>query len=200
MLREVASWQQWIHPWFPAHGYHSYYPLGIMTKNIVMAEQFLGNALPADLKRTLDAALLQQSIMPIYEEYLVEDRLQFDVSNWIGHTVGGALLAALQSDNPDIAGYALALYAKERRHIESAYTADGSYGEGISYHRFDFETTALVAAAAKEQLGVSFDIQLARPQRYFRYATYGKNSLEDFGDSPRRHRSFECFRLHGSSE
>lgn len=183
MLREVASWQQWIHPWFPAHGYHSYYPLGIMTKNIVMAEQFLGNALPADLKRTLDDALLQQSIKPVYEEYVAEDRLQFDISNWIGHTVGGALLAALQSDNPDIAAYALALYAKERRHLESAYTADGSYGEGISYHRFDFETTALVAAAAKEQLGISFDSQLARPQRYFRYATYGKDSLEDFGDS-----------------
>ena len=183
MLREIASWQQWVHPWFPAHGYHSYYPLGIMTKNIVMAEQFLGNALPADLKHTLDEALLQQSIRPVYEEYVVEDRFQFDISNWVGHTVGGALLAALQSDNPDTAGYALALYAKERSHLESAYTADGSYGEGIAYHRYDFETTALVAAAAKEQLGISFDSQLARPQRYFRYATYGKDSLEDFGDS-----------------
>ncbi|WP_263418056.1 heparinase II/III-family protein [Terriglobus albidus] len=183
ILREIASWPQWVHPWFPAHGYLSYYPLGIMTKNIVMAEQFLGNALPADLKHTLDDALLQQSIKPVYQEYVVEDRLQFDTSNWIGHTVGGALLAALQSDDPDIAGYVLALYAKERRHLESAYTADDSYGEGISYHRFDFETTALVAAAAKEQLGKSFDSRLARPQRYLRYATYGKDSLEDFGDS-----------------
>ena len=38
LLQSIAGWRMWVHPWFPAHGYHSYYPVGIMTKYVVIAE------------------------------------------------------------------------------------------------------------------------------------------------------------------
>jgi hypothetical protein len=183
LLREIARWPLWVHPWFPAHGYHSYYPVGMTTKFIVMAEQFLGNDLAKADREQLDQSLLKRAVKPIYEEYVFEDRLQFNTSNWIGNTVGGALLAALASDDPDAAGYALGLYVKERDHVREAYTSDGSYGEGTSYQRFDLEMTTLAAAVAKRLLGQSLDQSLMPADRYLRYATYGSDGLLDYGDS-----------------
>lgn len=183
LLRTMASWPTWVHPWFPAHGYHSYYPVGLMTKYIVMAEEFLGTDLPPEERSTLERSLLALSVKPVYEEYVLEDRLQFNHSNWIGNTVGGALLAALISNDPAAAGYALGLFVKERDHVNAAYTRDGSYGEGITYHRFDLETTELAAAASKRLLGVSLDEPLLHGERYMRYAAYGPSELLDYGDS-----------------
>ena len=183
LLAEIARWPMWVHPWFPAHGYHSYYPVGIITKFVVMTEQFLGDDLSEADRKQIDHSLLDLSVKPIYEEYVLEDRLQFNTSNWIGNTVGGALLAALASEDPDAAGYALGLYVKERDHVRAAYTPDGSYGEGTSYQRFDLEMTTLVAAVAKRELGQSLDPYLMPAERYLRYATYGNDGLLDYGDS-----------------
>jgi hypothetical protein len=183
LLSTMAAWPVWVHPWFPAHGYHSYYPVGLMTKHIVMAEQFLGPDLSASDRATLGRSLLALAVQPAYEEYVHEDRLQFNQSNWIGNTVGGALLAALASNDPDAAGFALGLFIKERDHIATAYLPDGSYGEGITYHRFDFETTELVAAASKRLLGISLDKAFLNGERYMRYAAFSPTELLDYGDS-----------------
>ena len=183
LLRTIATWPEWVHPWFPAHGYHSYYPVGIMTKYVVLAMEFLGSDLPGTDRRSLNDRLMELAIKPIYEEYVQEDRLQFNTSNWIGNTAGGALLAALASDSPDAAGYALGLYTKERDHVRAAYTADGSYGEGVSYQRFDLEMTSLVAAASKQLLGQSIDSLMEDGERYLQYAAYSPNGILDFGDS-----------------
>jgi hypothetical protein len=183
LLRAVETWPQWVHPWFPAHGYHSYYPVGIMTKYLVLAEEFLGSDLPAVDRRVLNDRLMELSIKPAYQEYVQEDRLQFNTSNWIGNTAGGALLAALASDAPDSAGYALGLYVKERDHVQAAYTVEGSYGEGVTYHRFDLEMTSLVAAASKRLLGQSMDSLMANGERYMQYAAYSSDGVLDFGDS-----------------
>jgi hypothetical protein len=183
LLRAIATWPERVHPWFPAHGYHSYYPVGIMTKYVVLAEQFLGAELPADDRHRLDVRLMELSVKSVYEEYVLEDRLQFNTSNWIGNTVGGAILAALASDDPDAAGYALGLYVKERDHIHAVYTADGSYGEGVTYHRFDLEMTSLVAAVSKRLLGQSLDNSLAHGERYLQYAAFSSEGVLDFGDS-----------------
>ena len=183
LLRGMAAWPAWVHPWFPAHGYHSYYPVGLMTKYVVMAMEFLGTDLSASDRATLDRSLIALSVRPVYEEYILEDRLQFNYSNWIGNTVGGALLAALASDDRDAAGYALGLFIKERDHVFAAYTSDGSYGEGITYHRFDLETTELAAAAAKRLLAVSIDTPLLNGERHMRYAAISANALLEYGDS-----------------
>ncbi|WP_128915387.1 heparinase II/III domain-containing protein [Granulicella sibirica] len=183
LIAAIASWPLWVHPWFPAHGYHSYYPVGMMAKNLVVAEQFLGDVLPKEERKALDQALFKQAIQPVYEEYVHEDRLQFNTSNWIGNTVSGALLAALANPDPNAAGYALGLYVKERDHVRAAYTPDGSYGEGASYHRFDLEGSTFAAAAIKRILGTSIDASLLPADTYFRSATYGTAGLLDYGDS-----------------
>jgi len=185
LLKGMAAWPLWVHPWFPAHGYHSYYPVGLATRSVVMAMEFLGADLGEDDRKVLESALRTQAIAPVYEEYVLEDRLQFNTSNWIGNTAGAALLAGLESRDPDMAGYTLGLAMKQRDHVRAAYTPDGSYGEGVTYHRFDMETTAPAAAAMKRLLGVSVDEELLRSSdSYLRYSVYTNDgNVLDYGDS-----------------
>lgn len=183
ILRSMASWPRWVHPWFTAHGYRTYYPVGIVAANLALACEFLGDGLPSDERNGIERGFLEKAIVPAFDEYVINNRVAFHTSNWIGHAVGGALLAALVSKDRDAAGYALGLYMKQADHVAATYTSDGAYGEGVSYQRFDLETTALVAAAAKRHLGKSFDDSLVSSYRYILYASYGHGAGMDFGDS-----------------
>lgn len=183
ILRAMSSWPTWVHPWFPAHGYGSYYPVGIVAADLALAREYLGEMLPADEQETLDRALIDKAIVPAYNEFVRADRLPFNASNWIGNTAGGSLLAALTVKDPRIAGYALGLFEKDREHIQATYTPDGDYGEGTSYLCFDLEMTAMVADAARRRLGVNLDLYLLDSDRYLRTAIYGNASILDYGDT-----------------
>ena len=183
IVRSMSAWPTWIHPWFAAHGQHTYYPVGLATANLVAARIFLGSALSSDESIALDHALMQQSILPAYDEYVGGNRLPFSVSNWIGNTVGGALLASLSMADRNSAGYTLALMAKEEEHLRAAYMRDGDYGEGTSYLRFDLEMSSLVVSAVKRRLDADWLPLINGSDRYLRNATYGEHHLLDFGDT-----------------
>lgn len=183
IVRDMAAMPRWVHPWFEAHGQRTYYPVGITAANLAMSAELLGAALPDDERIALEEALLAKSIRPAFEEYVMDNRVAFHTSNWISHAAGGALIAALECRRADVAGYALGLYQKEADHIAATYTEDGSYGEGISYHRFDAETASLVAYCARRQLGQSVEPAVAQAHRYMRYALFGEGEFLDQGDS-----------------
>ena len=183
LLRSMSSWPTWVHPWFAAHGQRTYYPVGLAAANLAAAREFLGDELSADDAAQLDRALLTQAILPAWDEYVMGNRLPFSVSNWIGNTVGGSLLAALTVDNRDVAGYILGLLERDREHLHAAYTHDGDYGEGTSYLRFDLEMSSLVAASVMRRLHVDLEPDLRNASRYLRNALYGKRNIVDFGDT-----------------
>jgi len=183
ILRSMAEWPTWVHPWFRAHGYGTYYPVGRIAADLVLAREFLADRLPPDESAALDRALLEKCVRPAFTEYVLGDRLIFNTSNWISYTAGGALLAALASRDRDAAGYALGLYAKWRDHIQSTYFPEGSYGEGATYLKFDLEMASLIAAAAKRLLGQDLDGNLVPAYRGLLYASYGQEQVLDFGDA-----------------
>jgi len=183
ILRSMSNWPTWTHPWFLAHGQRTYYPVGLAAANLAAARAFLGDALSAEDAHALDRALMEKAIVPAYEEYVSGDRLPFSVSNWIGNTVGGSLLAALTVEDDDAAGYILGLLAKDEAHLRTAYTRDGDYGEGTSYLRFDLEMSSLVAYAVSRHLHVELEPVLRDADRYLRNAVYGSRTIVDFGDT-----------------
>ena len=105
ILLTMSGWPRWVHPWFTAHGYGTYYPVGIVASNLAVALDVLRPKLTASEIAAIERGLLEKSIEPAFREYVINDRIAFNTSNWIGHAVGGALLAALASRNPDVAGY-----------------------------------------------------------------------------------------------
>lgn len=157
-LLEIARWNAWAPPWFPAHGQHTYYPAGQLAAKTALAYDLLFDRLaPAD--RTLvRGALREYGIAATYREYVQDNRLLANTSNWLGHTVGGGLVAAAaiwdDGADDDLPLYVNGLLRKFEDHLAAGYLEDGSYGEGISYQEFDLETTGPALTAVERAFGI----------------------------------------------
>jgi len=161
-LLDVARWQRWEPPWFTAHGQHTYYPAGELAAEVAFGYDLLYEHLSDSERQLIRRALIEKSIIPTFKEYVADNRVMANTSNWIGHTVGGALIAsaAIAGDvregeaNGQFEMYLDGLLRKFEAHLAASYLPDGSYGEGISYQEFDLETTALALVALQRVFGV----------------------------------------------
>ncbi len=163
-LLDVSRWSRWQPPWFDAHGQHTYYPAGQLAAEAAFGYDLLYDDLTEEERSLVRRALVEKAIVPVYKEYVLDNRIMANTSNWIGHTVGGALIAAAaiagdvkdEEANGQFNVYLNGLLLKMERHIAASYLPDGSYGEGISYKEFDLETTAPALFALDRVLGIDY--------------------------------------------
>jgi hypothetical protein len=162
-LLEVAKWPTWTPPWFEAHGQHTYYPAGQLASAVALAYDVLYDDLTPDERQLVRQALMERSILPTWREYVVDNRVMAGTSNWISHTVGGAITAAaaIAGDGSAEEDEALArplngLLMKIEDHMAASFLPDGSYGEGISYMEFDLETLGPMLHAVERVFGQSY--------------------------------------------
>src|SRR5688572_20429476 len=163
-MLDVANWKHWQPPWFKAHGQHTYYPAGLLAADVALGYDLLYHDLTETERAQIRKALIEKSIIPTYKEYVVDNRVMTNTSNWIAHTVGGALIAAasiagdlqLAESNAKFEIYLHGLLLKFEDHMAASYLGDGSYGEGISYHEFDMETLGPALNALRRVFGIDY--------------------------------------------
>ncbi len=163
-MLEVANWKRWQPPWFNAHGQHTYYPAGLLAGDVALGYDLLYNDLTETERAQIRRALIEKSIIPTYQEYVVDNRVMTNTSNWIAHTVGGALIAAASiagdvqpaESNGRFEVLLHGLLLKFEDHMAASHLADGSYGEGISYHEFDMETLGPALNALRRAFGIDY--------------------------------------------
>jgi len=171
-MLDVANWKSWQPPWFNAHGQHTYYPAGQLAADVALGYDLLYHDLTETERSQIRRALIEKSIIPTYKEYVVDNRVMANTSNWIAHTVGGALIAAASiaddiqpaelpvaphlGSRPGFEIYLHGLLLKLEDHMAASYLADGSYGEGISYHEFDMETLGPALNALRRVFGIDY--------------------------------------------
>ncbi|HET9788471.1 MAG TPA: heparinase II/III family protein, partial [Pyrinomonadaceae bacterium] len=163
-MLDVAKWQRWQPPWFNAHGQHTYYPAGLLAADVALGYDLLYDDLTETERAQIRRALIEKSIIPTYKEYVVDNRVMVNTSNWIAHTVGGALIAAASiagdvqpsESNSKFEIYLHGLLLKLEDHMAASFLADGSYGEGISYHEFDAETLGPALNAIRRAFGIDY--------------------------------------------
>lgn len=167
-MLDVAGWSRWQPPWFNAHGQHTYYPAGLLAADVALGYDLLYDDLDETERARIRNALIEKSIIPTYKEYVLDNRLMANTSNWLAHTVGGALIAAASiardmprpgstpGTNEKFEIYVHGLLLKLEDHMAASYLADGSYGEGISYHEFDMETLGPALNALRRSFGIDY--------------------------------------------
>jgi hypothetical protein len=163
-MLDVAQWQHWEPPWFRAHGQHTYYPAGLLAADVALGYDLLYDAFSETERGVIRRALIEKSIIPTFKEYVADNRVMTNTSNWLAHTVGGALIAAasIANDVTETESNGLfethvgGLLLKLEDHIKASYLADGSYGEGISYHEFDAETLGPALVALQRAFGTDY--------------------------------------------
>ena len=178
-LLDAARWQRWEPPWFTAHGQHTYYPAGLLAVDVALGYDLLYEHLSEAERSLVRRALIEKQIAPTYKEYFLDNRAMTNTSNWISHTVGGALIAASaiagdvrpEESNGKFELYLNGLLLKMEAHIAASFLPDGSYGEGISYHEFDAETLAPMTVALRRAFGIDY-FKTTRVEDSFAYALY----------------------------
>jgi hypothetical protein len=164
VLLDVARWNRWSPPWFNEHGQHTYYPAGELAVDVAFGYDLLYDNLSADERSLIRTALIEKSIVPTYKEYVLDNRAMANTSNWISHTVAGALIAAAAvsddceptEDAGQLDTYVNGLLLKLEDHISASYLPDGSYGEGTSYQEFDLETLGVALPVIKRVFGIDY--------------------------------------------
>ena len=132
-------------PWFNAHGQHTYYPAGLLAADVALGYDLLYDDLTETERAQIRRALIEKSIIPTYKEYVVDNRVMANTSNWIAHTVGGALIAAASiagdvqasESNGTFETYLHGLLLK--RKITCGKLSREKLWRRISYHEFDME-------------------------------------------------------------
>ncbi|MDQ3750570.1 MAG: heparinase II/III family protein, partial [Acidobacteriota bacterium] len=163
-LLTVSRWRRWEPPWFTAHGQHTYYPAGLLAVDVALGYDLLYDHLSETERSLVRRAIIEKQIIPTYKEYFLDNRAMTNTSNWISHTVGGALIAASaiagdvkpEESNGKFELYLNGLLLKIEAHIAASFLPDGSYGEGISYHEFDAETLAPMTVALRRAFGIDY--------------------------------------------
>src|SRR5688500_3085232 len=190
----VSRWGRWEPPWFTAHGQHTYYPAGLLAVDVALGYDLLYDHLTEVERSQIRRALIQKQIIPTYREYFLDNRAMANTSNWISHTVGGALIAAsaIAGDvTPEESGgkfnlYVNGLLMKIEAHMAASHLPDGSYGEGISYQEFDSETLAPMINAVERNFGVDYwnTTSVKDSLRYSLYTlTEPREASPDMGDT-----------------
>ncbi len=162
-LLDVAGWSRWEPPWFAAHGQQTYYPAGQLAAAVALGYDLLYDQLDEAQRQSVRKALIERSILPTWREYVLDNRVMAHTSNWIAHTVGGALIAAAaiegdttRDEQAQIEPAVQGLLLKMESHISASFLSDGSYGEGISYQEFDLETLGPMLHALERVFGIDY--------------------------------------------
>ena len=178
-LLDVARWNRWSPPWFTEHGQHTYYPAGELAVDVAFGYDLLYDNLSVDERSLIRKALIEKSIVPTYKEYVLDNRAMANTSNWISHTVSGALIAAAAvsddceptEDAGKLETYINGLLLKLEDHMTASYLPDGSYGEGTSYQEFDLETLGVAIPVIKRVFGIDYYSQ-SHVKDSFSYSLY----------------------------
>ncbi|MDQ3686797.1 MAG: heparinase II/III family protein [Acidobacteriota bacterium] len=163
-MLDVARWPRWNPPWFEAHGQHTYYPAGQLAVEVAFGYDLLYDTLSPEERVLIRRALIERSIIPTFKEYVHDNRAMANTSNWISHTVGGALVAAaaIAGDGPAAEAdgrfevYVGGLLLKLEDFMTASFLADGSYVEGTSYQEFALETLGVAMPSVERVFGVDY--------------------------------------------
>lgn len=161
MLR-MASWDQWIHPWFTGQGRTSYYPLGRAVTFLGLSYDLLYHELSGEQRKNIRQGVMKNGIIPTWKEYFEHDRIPNNTSNWISMAAGGSFVGLmafyddLEEDgwSADAEPWFSGLAEKTMEVAHQTMRSDGGYGEGIGYQYVTLGNSQDMMAALKHMFGV----------------------------------------------
>lgn len=186
-LLAVARWPSWVHPHILNQGQFTYWPVGIALIDFALGFDFAHDVLSPEERRTVAEALYHKGVTEVFKEYVRDNRVSSDTSNWISHVTTGAVLCALAAADElpaeSLEPYLTGAILKLGRLIDNAFDPDGVYGEGYYYHNFTMQSLPQ-AMAALERLGVAFPEKIGNSYRSILYQLDpASGRLFEYGDA-----------------
>ncbi len=159
LLLHVCNFSEWNHPWMIARGTHMYYPMGYTAYRAAVAYDLLYPLLSADERKQVVDGLFERGVLPCYLGEVIDNHIPSNISNHLGVSCTGGLLAAIallgeDPDNPYMEPYLSGILAKLEAHIHAGYLPDKSYAETFGYYHMDADMVSKAAAALERNFGI----------------------------------------------
>ncbi|MGH9698829.1 MAG: heparinase II/III domain-containing protein [Candidatus Acidiferrales bacterium] len=188
-LLTMSKWKTWTPTWWPAHGLHTYYEVGVATQRIALGYDLVADELTSEERSVIIGALWRNSIQPTLDDYFSSDRIPIAASNHEAQSVGGAIAAvvAAYGDVPewnDRLGAALAeLTVSYDRLLDGLFPGDGSEAEPGGYQNFAMEGLSW-GIAGLNALGIhpSSSDKMEQSFWWLRYVRVSRDVFLDTGD------------------
>jgi len=187
-LLKMAAWPSFVHPHILNQGQFTYWPVGLVLIDLALAYDMIYDLLGPSERQTIASALYKKGITEVYKEYVRDNRVSSNTSNWISHVAGGGILSALavSREYPDreLEPYLTGMILKTADFVAATFDRDGHYGEGYGYHNFTMQTLSEIMPVLETHFGIVF------PEKVFHsflYLPYQMNApageIYDFGDT-----------------
>lgn len=190
-LLQVSRWPSYVHPHVLKQGQFTYWPVGQMLADLAIGFDMTRDRFsPAD-RRVVADALLRKGVTEVFKEYVRDNRVSSNTSNWIADVTGGGILSALAvlDDVGDEAlePYLTGMLLKLKAYVDAAFGEDSGYGEGFAYLNHAMQCLNTVLPALDHTFGIEFPDRLAHGHRLLAYQVEpSTRTLLDFGDSTDR--------------
>jgi hypothetical protein len=190
-LLKMAEWPTYVHPHILNQGQFTYWPVGLMLTDLALGYDTIYDLLtPKERKKVADA-LYHKGVTEVFKEYVRDNRVSSDTSNWTSHVTGGGILSALviseEYTDKELEPYLTGMILKVGELVKNTFDRDGNYGEGYGYHNFTMQTLAEIMCALERNFGIHFP---GKVNNSFEYLLYQMDpftkELYDFGDTGNR--------------
>lgn len=144
VLLRLSSWPIWTSPWLIKHGIYDDHRMGTWSTDVALAYDLTYPLMTPEERSRIREAIIKNIIKGCFRTWVLNDYVTSNTSNWIAHTVGGALmnLAAMYEDGPktqDMEPYFTGLVMKFYNYITHVTdTVGGAWGEGYGYNNYSF--------------------------------------------------------------
>jgi hypothetical protein len=187
-LLRIADWPSFVHPHILSQGQFTYWPVGLALIDFAIGYDFVYDLLSPEERRTIARALYTKGVTEVYKEYVRDNRVSSNTSNWISHVTGGGILCALAISREYGAGelepYLTGMIVKLGEFISDTFDPDGYYGEGYYYHNFAMQSLSHTLPALEKSFGIAAPVEVMNS---FQYLLYQQDSatgrIYEFGDA-----------------
>ena len=187
-LLKMSEWPTYVHPHILNQGQFTYWPVGLILLDLALGYDWVYDLLSPEEKRKVADSLYHKGVTEVFKEYVRDNRVSSNTSNWISHVTGGGILCALaisgEYGDADIEPYLTGMILKVNELVLNTYDRDGNYGEGYGYHNFTTETLSEIMPVLESNFGIEFPKEVLNSYMYLLYQMDFKNKeIYDFGDT-----------------
>jgi hypothetical protein len=187
-LLKMSEWPSFVHPHILNQGQFTYWPVGLVLIDLAVSYDLVYDLLTSAERQKIASALYDKGVTEVFKEYVRDNRVSSDTSNWISHVTGGGILSALavagEYSDRELEPYLTGMILKVGELCRCAFDRDGDYGEGYAYHNFTMQTLSEIMPALENHFGINFPKKVDRSHLYLLYQlNAGTKEIYDFGDT-----------------